>query len=193
MPKRSNDRSHLCAFTFVDGRHCRMPRTNDHLYLCAFHARKEAQAVAGRKAANDISYHLSGAFLSASDLSLALGRLFTATAQGQVKPKTAATLAYLGHTLLQTLRIAQHEYIQSFGADNWREAVRENHNQSYDYIHPPAEVPQTAEQSEPDQPEASHPHSPAPNAATPASSSPTRNSADQEEPLQPSESELVSK
>lgn len=89
MSKHSNDRTNLCAFTFADGRRCRMPCCEHHLYLCTLHARKEAQAVAGQKAANDISYHLSGAFLSACDLSLALGRLFTATAQGQMKPKTA--------------------------------------------------------------------------------------------------------
>ncbi len=39
---------------------------------------------------------LSGSFVSACDLSSALGRLFSAVAQGQVKPKTASTLAYLG-------------------------------------------------------------------------------------------------
>ena len=184
----ANDRSSLCTFTFADGRRCRMPRSDRHLYLCTFHARKEAQAVAGQKAANDISYHLSGAFLSACDLSLALGRLFTATAQGQIKPKTAATLAYLGNTLLHTLQFAQHEYIQSFGTNNWREAIRENHNQSHDYIHPPTEA---AEPPDPPQ------HAPvAPDPATPASSTPAdQNSGNslQEEPVEPSESDLVSK
>ncbi len=37
---RSKDRSSLCSFMFVDGRHCRIPRRADHPYLCAFHARK---------------------------------------------------------------------------------------------------------------------------------------------------------
>ena len=31
-----------------------MPRRAGHPYLCAFHARKEAQALAGQKAAEDI-------------------------------------------------------------------------------------------------------------------------------------------
>ncbi len=34
----SKDRSSLCSFTFVDGRHCRTPRRVGHPYLCAFHA-----------------------------------------------------------------------------------------------------------------------------------------------------------
>src|SRR5216684_2136010 len=73
---RSKDRSSLCSFTFVDGRHCRIPRRVDHPYLCAFHARKDAQALAGEAAGKDIAYHLSGSYVSACDLSSALGRLF---------------------------------------------------------------------------------------------------------------------
>src|SRR5258706_1370356 len=99
---RSNDRASLCSFTFADGRHCRTPRAA-HPYLCAFHARKDAQALAGEKAGKDIAYHLSGSYVSACDLSSALGRLFSAVAQGQMKPKTASTLPYLGQTLVQTL------------------------------------------------------------------------------------------
>jgi len=43
MSTSSNERSYLCAFTFVDGRRCRMPRRDPHPYLCPFHARKEAK------------------------------------------------------------------------------------------------------------------------------------------------------
>src|SRR6266852_3758451 len=92
MSNRSKDRSSLCSFTFVDGRHCRIPRQAGHPSLCAFHARKEAQSLAGQEAGKDIAYHLSGSFVSACDLTSALGRLFSAVAQGQVKPKTASTL-----------------------------------------------------------------------------------------------------
>src|SRR5713226_145188 len=37
MSNRSKDRSSLCSFMFVDGRHCRIPRRVDHPYLCVFH------------------------------------------------------------------------------------------------------------------------------------------------------------
>jgi hypothetical protein len=137
----SKDRSSLCAFIFTDGRKCRIPRRVGHPYLCAFHARKEAQALAGDKAGKDIAYYLSGDFLSACDLSSALGRLFSAVAQGQVKPKTASTLAYLAQSLVQTLPLAQHEYIQAYDTDTWRDTVRIAYEQCADYKSPAPQSP----------------------------------------------------
>jgi hypothetical protein len=139
--KRSNDRSSLCAFMFTDGRMCRIPRRVGHPYLCAFHARKEAQTLAGDKAGKDIAYYLSGSYLSACDLSSALGRLFSAVAQGHVKPKTASTLAYLGQTLVQSLPLAQFEYIKAFGPDTWRDTIRIGYEQSADYKSPAPQSP----------------------------------------------------
>jgi hypothetical protein len=130
------DRSGLCSFSFADGRQCRTPRHTGHPYLCAFHARKDAHALAGQEAGKDIAYHLSGSYVSACDLTSALGRLFSAVAQGQVKPKTASTLAYLGQTLVQTLHLAQHEYINAYGTDSWRETIRTSHEQSADHMSP---------------------------------------------------------
>jgi hypothetical protein len=122
---RSQDRVSLCTFTFADGRRCRTPRHSGHPHLCYFHARKEAHALAAEQAGRDISACLSsGRYLSACNLSMALARLFSAVAQGHIKPKTANTLAYLGQTLLQTIRQAQHEYINADGTDAWRAAVR---------------------------------------------------------------------
>src|SRR5713226_4197531 len=141
----SKDHSSLCSFTFPDGRRCRTPRRAGHPYLCAFHARKDAQALAGEAAGKDIAYHLSGSYVSACDLSSALGRLFPAVAQGQVKPKTASTLAYLGQTLVQTLHLAQDEYINAYGTDSWRETVRHNFDLSADPPSPdPAPAPAPA-------------------------------------------------
>jgi len=136
----SNDRSSLCSFTFADGRQCRTPRAT-HPYLCAFHARKEAQALAGQEGGEEIAYHLSGSYVSACDLSSALGRLFSAVAQGQVKPKTASTLAYLGQTLVQTLPLAQHEYINAYGTNSWRETIRTSHEQSANHTSPDPQSP----------------------------------------------------
>ena len=129
---RSNARASLCSFTFTDGRQCRTPRAA-HPYLCTFHARKDAQALAAEAAGKDIAYHLSGAFVSACDLSSALGRLFSAVAQGQVKPKTASTLAYLAQSLVQTLPLARHEYINAYDTDTWRGTIRASHEQSADH------------------------------------------------------------
>jgi len=169
---RSNVRASLCSFTFADGRHCRTPRA-EHPYLCAFHARKDAQALAGEEAGKDIAYHLSGSYVSACDLSSALGRLFSAVAQGQMKPKTASTLAYLGQTIVQTLQLAQVEYIRAFGPDAWRETIRVSHEQSDDHMHPDSDSPDPEDEPEPDEEPASEPESePAPTSAAPSDASP---------------------
>src|SRR5260370_17994914 len=133
---RSNDRASLCSFTFADGRQCRTPRTA-HPYLCAFHARKDAQALAGEAAGKEIAYHLSGSYVSACDLSSPLGHLFSAVAQGQVKPKTASPLAYLGQTPVQTLPLTHRKYITSYAATSSREPVGTSHEQSANHM-PPA-------------------------------------------------------
>src|SRR5712692_781430 len=97
-----------CLFSYSDGRRqCRTPRQSGHPHFCFFHARKEAQARAADQAGREVSALLSGSYLSACDLSSALARLCAATAQGQIKPRTAATLAYLGQTLVQSIQIAE--------------------------------------------------------------------------------------
>lgn len=124
---RSNGRASVCSFTFADGRHCRMLRSGRHPYLCAYHARKEAQALAGEQIGRDLALYLSGHYISANDLTAALGRLFVAVAQDQLKPRTASTLAYLGQTLVQTIPLAQHEFINAFSTDTWRRAIRSSY------------------------------------------------------------------
>ncbi len=117
------DRSRLCVFTFADGRQCRTPRRSGHPHLCYFHAQKEAQSQAAKQAGEDISSFFFGNFLSACDLSAALGRVFSAVAQGHLKPKAATALAYLGQTLNQSVKIAQDEYANVYGGDVWRRMV----------------------------------------------------------------------
>jgi len=56
-----------------------------------------------------------GNYLSACDLSAALGRVFSAVAQGHLKPKAATALAYLGQTLNQSVKLAGDEYANVFG------------------------------------------------------------------------------
>jgi hypothetical protein len=58
-----------------------------------------------------------------------------------VKPKTASTLAYLGQTLVQTLPLAQDEYINAYGTNSWRETIRNSHEQSADHTSPDPEPP----------------------------------------------------
>jgi len=153
------DRASLCSFTFADGRRCRTPRQSGHLQFCYFHARKQAQTQAAEEISRDASYFFSGRYLSACDLNAALGRVFAATAQGHIKPKTAATLAYLAQVMVQCIQISQREYAEAFGGDGWRRSVSSSVNDNSDYLNPP----------EPDQPQnlASQPVTPTPPAAPP--------------------------
>src|SRR5216684_1014190 len=144
------DRVCLCSFTFSDGRRCRTPRTRNNPRFCAYHAQKEARARTAQKLGKDLAYFFSGDYLSACDLSTALARLIPAVVRGDVKPKTAHTVAYLVQTLMQAVHISQHEYINAFGTNGWRESVRNSVKSNYDYRFPPDPEP---EQSAPPQPQ----------------------------------------
>jgi hypothetical protein len=170
----AKDRVSLCLFSFTDGRRCRTPRTGNHPHFCFYHAQKEAQACAAESLAKDLATFFSGDYLSACDLNTALARLIPAVIRGDIKPRLARTVAYMVQTQLQAIHIAQHEYINAFGTDGWRKAVRTSVNVNYDYRFPPA--PGNAE-TKPQQPEAPQsrrihpqPQAPAQSPARPATS-----------------------
>ena len=138
---KSKDRVSLCSFTFSDGRHCRTPRLRDNPRFCPYHAQKEARAQAAESLGKDLDYFFSGDYLSACDLSTALGRLIPAVVRGEVKPRAARTVAYLAQTLLQAIHLAKHEYINAFGTDGWRQSIHNSVRGNYDYRFPPAPNP----------------------------------------------------
>ena len=156
----AKDRASLCGFTFSDGRCCRSPRSGNHSHLCPYHARKEAQSKAADKLSREVSYFLSGDYLTACDLGTALGRLIPAVIRGDVKPRTAHTVAYLAQTLAQSIHLAQHEYINSFGTDGWRRTVRNSVNQNSEYRKPstPDEPPQSLDLPQPPTPQLQPPN-----------------------------------
>jgi hypothetical protein len=158
MPSLSKkDRVSLCLFTFSDGRRCRTPRIATHPHFCHYHAQKEAQSLATQKLSNELTYFFSGSYLAACDLSTALSRIIPAVIRGDVKPKTARTVAYLAQTLLQSIRVSQHEYINAYGTDFWRGAVQDSVKSDRDYLFPPKPTP---------------PSAPPPNATVPSPSTP---------------------
>jgi hypothetical protein len=154
----SKDRVSLCLFSFTDGRRCRTPRTGNHPHFCFYHAQKEARAQAADKLAKDLACFFSGDYLTANDLSTALSRLIPAVIRGDIKPRLARTVAYMLQTQLQAIHLSQHEYINAFGTDGWRKAIRTSVNVNYDYRFP---LDQNAAEPEP------APHQPA---QTPAQS-----------------------
>jgi hypothetical protein len=162
------DRVSLCMFTFSDGRRCRTPRIGSHPHFCYCHAQKEARARAAEKLGKDLAYFFSGDYLSACDLSTALGRLIPAVIRGEVKPRTARTVAYLAQTLMQAIHISQDEYINAFDTDGWRQSIRDSVNFNHDYLFPPAPAATDANSPAPAQPESPQPQHPAsPPADTP--------------------------
>src|SRR5229473_7691637 len=133
------------------------------------------QARAGEAAGEDIAYHLSGSYVSACDLSSALGRapsplspvvvagLQTRQRDGREHPVSSRgqrgicfSPLYLGQTLVQKLHLAQPQYINAYGTNSWRETIRTSHEQSADHISPdpqspppqPAPAPTPAEASD---------------------------------------------
>jgi len=145
----SPHRNSLCLFTFADGRRCRTPRAVANRNFCRYHAQKEARAAAADLLATDLTYFFSGEYLSACDLSSALARIIPAVVQGHVKPRVARTVACLFQTFVQAVRLSQHEYINSFGTDGWRQAVRGSVDANSRYLsdaHSASESPQTNSQ-----------------------------------------------
>jgi hypothetical protein len=132
----AKDRVSLCSFTFADGRRCRSPRVRNNPHFCFYHAEKEARASAAQNLGKDLDYFFSGNYLSACDLSTALGRIIPAVIRGDVKLKTARTVAYMAQTLLQAIHVSQHEYINTFDTGGWRKSIRNSVNGNYDYRFP---------------------------------------------------------
>jgi hypothetical protein len=141
----AKDRVSLCSFTFSDGRRCRTSRTGKNPRFCFYHAQKEARARAAETLGKDLAYFFSGDYLSACDLSTALARLIPAVVRGDVKPKTAHTVAYLAQTLMQAIHVSQHEYCEAFSSNAWRKSIRTSVNGNRDYLFPPDPEPQQSE------------------------------------------------
>ena len=151
---KSKDRVSLCSFSFADGRRCRTPRAAKNRHFCFYHAQKEARSRAADTLGKDLDYFFSGNYLSACDLSTALGRLIPAVLRGDVKPRAARTVAYLAQTLLQAIHLSKHEYINAFGTDGWRRSISNSVKGNYDYRFPPDPEPQqpASPQPQPQQP-----------------------------------------
>ncbi len=180
---RPQDRKSLCRFTFADGRQCRSPH---HPHLCSDHARKDTQARAADKLARELSYFFSGEYFSACDLSAALGRLLPAVVRGDIKPRSARTVAYLAQTLMQAIHISQHEYTYAFGDDGWRKSIR---NPNHDYLFPPDPEPSESLQPQPQPAPVAHPLRG--EAVSPASPQPPQSAPSPHAPLPPTTTEFI--
>jgi len=139
------DRACLCTFTFADGRRCQLPQAPDDMGLCYFHAQKFRQRLSAQEAGRQISEFLNTDILTACDLNSAFASLFSATAQGVIKPKTAASLAYLGQLMLQTQRLAKQEFLEAF-KERWPKIVQESNT----FAKPEPSTPDSSDSTAPD-------------------------------------------
>ena len=124
----------LCHFTFSDGRRCRTPRLSSSPDFCHYHAEKDARDRTAAQLGDDFDALLSGHYISAGDLNAVLARLCAAVARGHVKPRSARTLAFLAQTLLQSIRLSQHEFTSAFGNNAWRQTIAGNVNHNIRYF-----------------------------------------------------------
>lgn len=97
-----------------------MLRHPSHPNLCVFHARAELQQLEAERLGTELAETLTGDFLSATDVNHALGRLYTAVAQGRIAPRTGATLPYIGQLLLQSVNTLKSEFKFSYSFDQWK-------------------------------------------------------------------------
>src|SRR5215475_7695205 len=117
--------SSLCKFPFADGRRCRMLRYSGHPHLCVFHARAELQQLEAARLGTELGQTLTGDFLTSSDINHALGRLYTAVAQGRIPARTGCTLAYIGLLLLHSVKRVKSEFTFSYKFESWQKMQQE--------------------------------------------------------------------
>jgi hypothetical protein len=109
MTKRPDASYNLCTFKFANGKFCTMPAHPGHEGLCLNHATIHRRTYHRE---DDLVKELAspaGDFITQIDINHVLGKLFEALAANRVSPRRAATLAYIGHLLLQSQKGAKSE------------------------------------------------------------------------------------
>jgi hypothetical protein len=137
--KISKDQASLCAFTSTDGRRCRMPRNSSEEEFCYNHQRK----LTFQREAGEAAHHICEAFspteVPASAISISLSRLFFATAQGRISPRTANALANIANSMLRAVPLTNNEFSRAIGDRAWRNIIRQVHG--YAPLDPIPDVP----------------------------------------------------
>jgi hypothetical protein len=100
---------HLCTFTFANGKCCGMPAHPKHNGLCLDHATIHRRTSHREDDLRNELASPAGDFITQIDINHVLGKLFEALAANRVSPRRAATLAYIGHLLLQSQKNARQE------------------------------------------------------------------------------------
>jgi len=137
----SKDRASLCAFTFSDGRQCRMLRKSKKSRYCFDHERKLRHLREADETAANLCEPFIGDFVPAAALTQSLTRVYHAVAEGRLDPKCATALARVASTLLKSIDAASDEFQQCYLDGYWCQLVREHYNNISDYIPPTPREP----------------------------------------------------
>jgi hypothetical protein len=125
--KSSKDRASLCAFSFSDGRQCRIPRHKANSRYCLAHARKIRHLEEADEVANEILEPISGSFISSAALTQSLVHLFAAVAEGRIPPKQASALAKVSSVLMKSIDASNDEFQTVFIPSYWAQLVRSSY------------------------------------------------------------------
>jgi hypothetical protein len=167
IPQTPPPNPNRCQFETSDGRRSRMLRYNAHPTLCLFHAHDEMQLLESQRIGAELSASLTGQFMTATDINFVLGKLFTATAQNRIPPRTAAVLAYIGQLMLHSLHHVKKEYPFTYKYESWNNMVDKSIPLSRSWPAPPPAAPAVA---------APAPAAPS-NASTPSTAPPSTTTA----------------
>jgi hypothetical protein len=113
-----------CSYASSDGRRCRMSRAPGHASLCFVHAREEQQFLDSRATTASLASP-TGSFRTAFELNASLGQLYNLVAANRIPPRNAATLAYIGQLIMQTLPRVQSEVHSGYSPNAWRTFLHE--------------------------------------------------------------------
>jgi hypothetical protein len=109
-----------CQHTTADGRRCALSRAK-HSALCLHHLRQQDSYPGASRVAAEL-LGSSKRLDSAIAINRVLGRLFVLVARNRIPPRHAATLAYIGQLLLQSLPLVRRERRLKEASSGWQQA-----------------------------------------------------------------------
>ena len=107
--KRAENPYDLCQFQFANGKCCGMPAHPKYNGLCLNHGTIHRRANAREDDLYNLLVSPANGQLSQAEINQALTKLFEALAANRISTRRAATLAYIGHLLLQAYSGLQAE------------------------------------------------------------------------------------
>ena len=147
MPKKiSTGRRKSCAFTYSDGRQCRMPLFSADSSFCLQHNQKMNRLIRSTDVGDDVFDPISRGFVPANALAQSLSRVIGYVADGTLSPKAAIAISRVAGTLLQTIALSTREFREAYVQTYFNQLVRESFGElpAYQPPTPRTSVPRPA-------------------------------------------------